>query len=127
MTEQYAQRNINNPEGSRNAANTATETDFTLTPSDVGKTVILDTTEAAGTATLPRAAAAGAGAEITIIATAGATNGLTVAPITGVPNETDDAIAVVAGAPANPAVTNNASLILRSDGVNTWYPVGGLE
>ena len=126
MTEQYAQRNINNPEGSRNAANTTTETDFTLTPSDTDKVVILDTTEAAGTATLPRAAAAGAGAEITVIASVGSANPLTLAVITGVPGEDDDVLVTPAGAPANPAVTDNASFIVRSDGNLSWYIVGGL-
>ena len=123
MTEQYAQRNINNPEGARTQANTVAAPDFALTPSDVGKVLILDTTLAAGTATLPRAAEAGAGAEITIIAPAGATNGLTLAVVaTGTP----DSLIEPAGAPANPAVTDGASFIVRSDGGSNWFIVGGL-
>jgi hypothetical protein len=120
MTEQYAQRNINNPEGARSAANSVAEPDFALTAADVGKALVFDTTLAAGIATLPSATEAGAGAEITLIAATGATFGLTVAAAAG------DQLVAPAGAPANPAVTDNASFTVRSDGGTNWYITAGL-
>ncbi len=120
MTEQYGQRNINNPEGARSVANTVAAPDFALTAADVGKALVLDTTLAAGIATLPTAAEAGAGAEITVIAATGLTFALTLAAAAG------DQLVAPAGAPANPAVTDNASFIVRSDGGTSWYIVGGL-
>ena len=70
MTEQYGQRNINNPEGSRTEANTVADPDFTMTAADTGKMVIFTTT-LVGVATLPNAAEAGAGAQVTIVAATG--------------------------------------------------------
>ena len=124
MTEQYGQRSINNPEGSRFEANTAASPGFVLTASDTGKLVILDTSLGGpGTAVLPRAAEAGAGAEITIVAPDGAANPLTVAPITAAP---PDVLVEPASAPSNPTVESNGSIIVRSDGENRWYVVGGI-
>lgn len=122
MTEQYGQRNINNPEGARTEANTAADTDFTLTAADTGKMVILDTTEAPGTATLPRAAEAGAGAEICIVAPEGVAGALEIAIITALPADILEQPSVPI---PNPLITDNSSIIVRSDGNLTWYVVGG--
>ena len=120
MTEQYGQRNINNPEGARSVANSVAEPDFALTAADIGKVLVLDTTLAAGVATLPSASESGSGAEITVISATGSTNALTLAAAAG------DALLEPAAAPANPAVTDNASFIVRSDGESNWYVVAGL-
>ena len=120
MTEQYGQRNINNPEGARSVANTVAAPDFALTAADVGKALVLDTTLAAGIATLPLAAEAGAGAEITVIAATAATLGLTLAA------DPADTLIVPGGSPPVVMVTNNASFIVRSDGGTNWYIVAGL-
>jgi len=125
MTEQYGQRNINNPEGSRTQANTVADPDFILTSSDTGKLVILDTSVGgAGTATLPRADEAGAGAEVTIIAPDGTASPLTVAASAIAPPNSIEGPPI--GAPSNPISANNASRIYRSDGDATWYIVGGI-
>jgi len=124
MTQQYQQRNINNPEGGGTIANTVADPDAELTASDVGKVVRFDTTEAAGTVTLPRSAEAGDGAEITVIFPVGATgNPGTLAAIS---SGTPDVLVAPATAPANPAVSDNASFIVRADGGSNWYIVAGL-
>lgn len=119
MTEQYAKRNINDPAGSRTQANAVGDPDFAITGADVGKLLLLDTTAVAGAATLPLASSVGAGAEITIVAVAGSTFALTLAA-----NAADTLIVPTAG--TNPAASDNASFIVRCDGVDTWYVVAGL-
>ncbi len=119
MTEQYGQRNINNPEGSRTEANTVADPDFTMTAADTGKMVIFTTT-LVGVATLPNAAEAGAGAQVTIVAATGAAFSLEVIAAAG------DTLVEPAGTPANPAITSNASFIARSDGDVSWYITAGL-
>lgn len=120
MTEQYPQRNINNPEGAETRANAVGDANFRLTAADTGKLLILDTTAVAGDAQLPLAAEAGGGAEIGIVASAGGTNALTIA-VTGA-----DTLVTPTTAPANPAVSSDATFTLRSDGVSTWYIMNGL-
>ena len=120
MPQQYQQRNINDPEGSNSIANSVATPDAQLTVADVGKVVFFDTTLIAGTVTLPTSAEAGAGAEITVVMTAGATFAATLAASGA------DSLVAPAGAPANPAVTDNASFIVRAAGVTSWYVVAGL-
>lgn len=125
MTEQYQQRNINNPEGARAQANTIAAPNFTLTAADTGKILLFDTSVGgAGTATLPRAAEAGAGAEITIVAVTGGVGPLTIAAIAIAPPDSIEAPAI--GAPSNPISADRASRIYRSDGISSWYIVGGV-
>jgi len=118
MTEQYLQRNINKPEGSDSFAG-----DTTLDISAVGKLVLVDTSAAAATVTLPSAAESGAGAQVTIVATTGATNGLNFAAAPG-----DSLVGTPPpGGISNPLTKNDASATCRSDGDSTWYVVGGLD
>ena len=118
MTEQYLQRNINNPEGSSTFTNSLLDPNVDLDISAVGTLVLIDTSVAAGTVTLPSAAESGAGAEITIVATNGATNDLNVAVIAG------DTLTLGASL-STPLNADGATLICRSDGGTTWYAVAG--
>lgn len=113
MTEQYRQININRT-GGRSVANSVASPNVTINADN--RFIVIDTTLAAGTATLPLASVAGAGAEITVVASAAATFALTLAAASG------NTLVAPAGA-TNPAVTNNASFTVRSDGGDNWYIV----
>ena len=118
MTTQYARQNINEPEGTNAISETGS-----LTAADVGKTVFVDSTAALVTVTLPRSAEAGAGAEIKFVFLTGSLFGVTVA-IDG--SGTADILVAPAGAPANPAITDNATKTLVADGASSWYVTDGL-
>ncbi len=119
MTEQYQQRNINNPEGGRTITNTVAVPNAALTAADVGKVIRFDATAAVGALTLPSAAEAGDGGRITIIKTNNA-NALTIAVVGG-----DTALGVtVGGVPAAQTIVNS-SWVVMSDGVLAWTVVGG--
>ena len=122
MTEQYGQRNINDPAGARAAANIAGAIDIPLTAADVGKVLVLTST-IIGTVTLPSAVESGAGAEITVVVPTAAAFALTLqADAALVPAE---ALVVPAGSAALMS-TANTSRTVRSDGGTNWYIVSGL-
>ena len=124
MTEQYLQRNINDPEGSLEFSSTALEPVIDLDISAVGKLVLVDTSAANGTLTLPSARESGGGATITVVAQTASVNGLLLAPAAG------DVLVVPVGPPVivtNPiSGTDNSSVTCQSDGDSTWYIVDGL-
>jgi hypothetical protein len=120
MTTQYGQNNINegNAQG-RTITNTVGTPNATLTSSDVGKVIRFDTTAAVGTLTLPFAAEAGNGAQITIIKINN-TNALTIGVGAG-----DTALGVTVGGVAAAQTIVNSSWVVASDGVLAWTVVGG--
>ena len=120
MTQQYQQRNINDPAGGRTITNSVATPNAALTAADVGKVIRFDTTLAVGALTLPTAAEAGDGARITIIKVIDNALALTIAAAAG-----DTALGVTVGG-VNAAQTNvNSSWVVMSDGVLAWTVVGG--
>ena len=120
MTQQYQQRNINIPAGGRTITNTIGTPNFALTSADVGKVIRFNATAVAGNLTLPTAAEAGDGAEITIIKIIDNGNALTIVAAAG------DTALGVAAAGVNAAQTIvNSSWVVVSDGVLAWTIVGG--
>ena len=120
MTEQYGQRNINDPAGATFSTGVV-GTPVQMTASDVGKTVFFDTAAGNCVTTLPASADAGAGAEIVFVfPDGGAANTATVAVVAS------DTLVLPAGSPANPAVTANATKTVRADGLLSWFVVSGL-
>ncbi len=120
MTQQYQQRNINNPEGGRTITNSVATPNAALTAADVGKVIRFDTTLAVGALTLPTAAEAGDGAEITIIKVIDNANALTIAAAAG-----DTALGVTVGGVNAAQTIVNSSWVVVSDGTLAWTVVGG--
>ena len=119
MTQQYQQRNINNPEGGRTITNSVATPNAALTAADVGKVIRFDTTLAVGALTLPTAAEAGDGGRITIIKINNL-NALTIAVAAG-----DTALGVTVGGVNAAQTIVNSSWVVVSDGVLAWTVVGG--
>lgn len=118
MTEQYNQRNINNPKTSRTVTPAAGATDVEITPDD--GTLLVDTANAAVDVNLPLAAN-NPGPFTVIATTAGASgNAATLAVQAG------DTLVVPAGTAAA-MTTDGATRTARSDGTNTWYIVAALD
>ncbi len=119
MTQQYQQRNINDPAGGRTITNSVATPNAALTAADVGKVIRFDTTLAVGALTLPTAAEAGDGARITIIKINNL-NALTIAVAAG-----DTALGVTVGGVNAAQTIVNSSWVVMSDGVLAWTVVGG--
>jgi hypothetical protein len=116
MTEQYTQRNINIPNGSRTETPAAGVTDVELNNDD--GLVLIDTTNAAVDANLPLAS--NHTGPITVVATTAFTSG------NAVTLDVQAADTLVAPAAAvNPMALDGSTLTAVSDGVNTWYITGG--
>ena len=112
MTEQYLPQNINSPRKPRTAANSVATPQVALNSDD--GFVAVDTTLAVGTALLPLASTMPGGV-ITLSAPVGATNSLEA--VTDASNN----LITPAGAPANPMVTDDATMTMISDGGDNWY------
>lgn len=118
MTEQYNQRNINNPKTSRSNTPAAGATDVEVTPDD--GTLLVDTTNAAVDVNLPPAAN-NPGPFTVIAPTAGASGNAATLDV-----QTGDTLVIPAGTAAAMA-TDGATRTAVSDGVNTWYIVAALD
>jgi len=118
MTEQYLQRNINNPPGSRSI-----DTDTQLESVTDGEIVIVDATGGAVVVQLPPAQGVGGGATITIVRLGPlGINTVTVSTATG------DTLLVPAGQPiGNVLGTDGGARIFRTDGDSNWSVTGGLN
>lgn len=114
MTEQYQQRNINNPSPARVAASAAAAPNVDFRTDD--SMLLVDSSLAGGgmQVDLPRAAEM-PGAIITIVAVTGATQTVSPAPADG------DTVVVpsslIGGLPLS---TDQATMMLQSDGVSSW-------
>jgi len=119
MTEQYAQRNINNPEGSSSivASGPAFEN---VSPSEIEKLVTVDSTANALLLALPLANTVPAGARYTFVASTGGTNDVEV----GVD---DSNVLEVPGSTSATMTSDNASRTVVSDGDVLWYIIDALD
>jgi len=116
MTEQYAQRNINQQGDSNAFVATVAVPDVTLT--SAVQLLQIDTTLAASIATLPLADSAGPNAVITVVKTVAANTVTLAAPVTNT--------LVAAAGVVNPIAGQWGSLTVKSDPANNrWIVIGG--
>lgn len=116
MTEQYAQRSINNPKGARTETPAAGATDVELNNDD--GLVLVDTTNAAVDVNLPLAS--NHTGPITVVATTAFTSGNAAT----LDVQVGDTLVVPAALAAAMAL-DGSTLTAVSDGANTWYVSGG--
>lgn len=117
MTDQYHQQNINAPRGGRTVVATGA---ITLTPDDGFVSVDSSTALAPFEVIMPIAADM-PGAIITLVALTGLA--ISIAPQAQLAN--GDFIVFPATATL-PLATDNATAIIQSDGINTWYVLSSI-